>query len=171
VKETSVSISSIDLALHRALGNRQRRCIQGRSRPPSRGSNLSIRRTRDSGGDRPTNAHSSSSRSLFSPYLCSFHLSSARFSLLPLSLSCARAPTFSFSWRSKPNANVLDGRCNDGAMHVVALVSTSTLLVSPSVRLALAVGAHRASNSPLHQRGSQLPLWLLLRHRHLHSAR
>lgn len=154
----------------------------------SRGSNLSIPRVYDREGTLARNVRSSSSHSLFPhvsmllslpPHL---HYSVPLFSL---SLSRSRfrslAPSLSFrhflslgavNWtQTSLTVAATTAQCS-AALHVVALVSTSMLLVSLNVLLALALGAHRKlqSNSLLHRADHRLPLFAL-RHRHLHLAR
>lgn len=83
------------------------------------------------------------------------------------------ASTFSFSWLGKLSANVLDGRCNDGAMQrsVARRCASEHLHLSSSLFCCLSRSrcAPRKSRVTLHF--STRITVAALRHQHLHSAR
>ena len=97
----------------------------------------------------------------------------------------ALAPTFSFSRRDKPSANVLDGRCSDGGSatrHCMSLrlCATSTLRSSPRyisfsfspvTSFSFPLKAHRKSRATLHFTVHAVAAVRTLRHQHLHFAR
>ena len=201
--ENALEIDLVDLALHPARKSRQRvfKAARGRIERLEFVALIS-RESRVRDREKETLVRETCVRvPLFRACVCfpfSLSLPFPRLSLLLVYLSCLSlslsslsrpfpfclrlAPTFSFSRRDKPSANVLDGRCSDGGSATrrcmsLRLCATSTLFSSLYLSLSLVISfsfslnAHRKSRATLHFTMHAVAAVRTLRHQHLHFAR
>jgi len=177
--ENALEIDLVDLALHPARKSRQRvfKAARGRIERLEFVALIS-RESRVRDREKETLVRETCVRvPLFRACVCfpfSLSLPFPRLSLLLVYLSCLSlslslsllslsrpppfclrlAPTFSFSRRDKPSANVLDGRCSDGGSATrrcmsLRLCATSTLFSSLYLSLSLSLLMHTASHEQL----------------------